>query len=256
MDLADQYARQYRWRSWQQALGALPFVSGARILDLGCAVGDQSQDLASLGGLVVGVDADEGLIAYARARAIEGAMFMSGDVRDPPVEGPFDGIWASFVAAYFPDFLPVLEKWRSLLRPGGWIALTEVSGLFAHEPLSVDAHRLLRAYAREAREAGRYDFDMGSRLEEYLLAAGFVMETHLVLPDRELSFAGAADPGVVQAWTDRLARMPRLQARARQSNVPLQEEFLRCLTSSAHTTECRVHYCVARRLENVAGKFQ
>jgi SAM-dependent methyltransferase len=257
MDLAAQYAHQYAWRSWQQAYDALPFVSGARILDLGCAIGDQSHDLAALGALVVGIDADESLLASARSRMNSRATFQSGDVRDPLVDGPFDGIWASFVAAYFPNLSPVLGKWRSLLRPGGWIALTEVSGLLAHEPLSSDVRALLRTHACEARQAGRYDFDMGCKLEGHLSAAGFVVEVHQILPDRELSFAGAADPDVLQAWTDRLARMPLLRERARQANVPLQQDFLRCLGASAHTTGCRVHYCVARCPENVkAGQSE
>ena len=247
MDLAAQYGRQYGWRSWQQAYEALPSLASARVLDLGCSIGDQSRDLAALGARVVGIDGDEKLLACARSRAIPGAMFELGDIREPAAQGPFDGIWASFVAAYFPDLSPVLARWRSLLRPGGWIALTEVSGLFAHEPLSAGVRALLHAYVYEAREVGRYDFEMGDKLESFLAMAGFETETHCLLADRELSFAGTADQDVLQAWADRLARMPLLQDRARQANLPLQEDLLRCLASPAHTTDCRVHFCVARR---------
>jgi SAM-dependent methyltransferase len=247
MDLASQYERQYRWRSWHQAYEALPSLSGARVLDLGCSIGDQSRDLAALGASVLGMDADEQLLACARSRRIPGAMFALGDIRNPEMEGSFDGIWASFVAAYFPDLPSVLANWRNLLRPGGWIALTEGSGLFAHEPLAPGARALLDSYAREGYEDGRYDFDMGSKLQRHLAIAGFRVEATHLLSDRELSFMGAADPDVLQAWSERLARMRLLQERARQLYPSLQEDFLRCLSSPDHTTECRVHFCLARR---------
>jgi hypothetical protein len=106
---------------------------------------------------------------------------------------------------------------------------------------------LLDAYVLEGLEAGRYDFDMGSKLAAHLSNAGFQLETTCTLPDRELSFAGPAEPEVLQAWTERLARMHLLQQRAQQSYPLLQEEFLRCLASPSHATACRVHFCVARR---------
>jgi SAM-dependent methyltransferase len=248
MDLANQYARQYNWRSWKDAYRALPSMAGARVLDLGCSIGDQSRDLAVRGAHVVGIDADEELLARARNRAIPGAVFERGDIRDPQVRGIFDGIWASFVAAYCPDLPPVLARWRNLLRPGGWIALTEVSGLFAHEPLDPGARAILDAYVRESLELGRYDFDMGAKLEGYLAAAGFAIETHRILPDRELSFNGVADPDVLQAWSKRLARMRLLQDRARQASVPLHENLLESLASPGHRTDCHVHLCVGRRI--------
>lgn len=246
MDLAGQYERQYAWRSWPQAYAALPALVGARVLDLGCAVGDQARDLAARGAEVVGVDGDEALLACARARSIPGASFVLGDLRAPQVEGPFDGIWSSFAAAYFPDLVPVLRNWRSLLRPGGWIALTEVSGMFAHEPVSQGTRNLLDSYVREASDAGRYDFDMGAKLARHLEAAGFTVEAARVLPDRELSFSGPAEGDVLQAWGERLARMRLLQERAREQGVPLREELLGCLASADHRTDCHVHLCVAR----------
>lgn len=246
MDLVTQYARQYAWRSWQQAYEALPSLANAHVLDLGCAIGDQSRDLAGFGARVTGIDADEHLLAVARSRAIPGTTFVFGDIREPAVQGPFDGIWASFVAAYIPDLAPVLARWRSLLRPGGWIALTEVSALFAHEPLSADVRALLDIHVREAIERGRYDFEMGSKIESHLATAGFEVQTSRILADRELSFDGAADPDVLQAWAERFARMPSLQDRARRAGVALEKDFLRCLASAAHTTQCRVHFCIAR----------
>jgi SAM-dependent methyltransferase len=247
VNLASQYEHQYRWRSWQQAYAALPSLAGARVLDLGCSVGDQARDLAARGAQVLGVDANEELLARARSRGISAATFASGDIRDPQVEGQFDGIWASFVAAYFPDLPVVLSRWRELLRPGGWIALTEVSGMFKHEPLSSSAHAFLDAYVQESRQVGRYDFDMGRKLGDHLAAAGFENVAERLLPDRELSFTGAADPDVLAAWAARLDRMRLLVEHARSAGLEIRAQLLDCLSSPVHTTECRVHFCLAQR---------
>lgn len=248
MDLASQYEHQYRWRSWQQAYGALPSLTGTRVLDLGCAIGDQSRDLAARGAQVVGMDGNEELLALTRSRGIPGAMFTLGDIRDPPVQAPFDGIWASFVAAYFPDLPAVLSRWRELLRPGGWVALTEVSGMLDHEPLPSGARTFLNEYAHDSRQAGRYDFDMGSKMADHLVACGFQMLRADILPDRELSFAGPADSDVLVAWEARLDRMRLLRERALDVGLEIKADLLDCLSAPGHTTECRVHFCLARRV--------
>jgi SAM-dependent methyltransferase len=246
MSRADEYERQYRWRAWQQAYGALPPLAGQRVLDIGCAVGDQARDLASRGADVVAIDGDADLVAYARSRH-RGVTFVAADARDPPIAGAFDGIWSSFAPAYFPSLVPVLARWRELLRPGGWIALTEMSGLFAHEPLSAKAKQLLEAHARDAFDANRYDFEMGRKLPDHLAAAGFDLESHQLLPDRELTFSGAAAADVLLAWSQRLARMPALRERAARVHPDFTREFLDCLVSPGHTTTCEVHFCLARR---------
>ncbi|HEY8358227.1 MAG TPA: class I SAM-dependent methyltransferase, partial [Ramlibacter sp.] len=247
MDLASQYEHQYRWRSWQKAYAALPSLEGARVLDLGCAIGEQSRDLAARGAQVIGVDGNEALLALARSHGLPGATFTLGDIRDPQVQAPFDGIWASFVAAYFPDLPAVLSRWRELLRPDGWIALTEVSGMFNHEPLSSGARAFLDAYAHESHHAGRYDFDMGSKLADHLFTCGFQVRTVDTLPDRELSFTGPADPDVLMAWEARLDRMRLLRERALVAGLQIKAELLDCLSAPHHTTHCRVHFCLARR---------
>ena len=152
MDLAQQYTRQLPWRPWPRILAALPPLDGQAVLDLGCGVGDQAAALASRGARVVGVDRDEDLLARARARGIPGAEFVLADLRALTFPaGSFDGLWCGFAAAYFPDLAPVLASWLRLLRPGGWVALTEVDDLFGHRPLRAGTVQLLEAYARESR---------------------------------------------------------------------------------------------------------
>src|SRR5512144_144242 len=174
MALADEYPRQFRWRAWGAVLAALPEMANRVVFDLGCAIGDQAALLAERGALVVGFDTNEDLLAVARGRAIPGATFIHADIRDTESapRSP-DGLWCSFVAAYVPDLAPLLGSWLRRLRPGGWLALTEIDDLFGHGPLSSTSRELLDRFADEGHEAGRYGFRMGHELEEHAARAGF-----------------------------------------------------------------------------------
>ncbi|MDX2051876.1 MAG: hypothetical protein SFV15_05745 [Polyangiaceae bacterium] len=45
MTLSDEYERQFAWRPWSTVMGLLPPLTGATVLDLGCAIGDQAAQL-------------------------------------------------------------------------------------------------------------------------------------------------------------------------------------------------------------------
>jgi trans-aconitate methyltransferase len=133
----DDYSRQYRWRSWPVVFDAMPICAGQIVFDLGCGIGDLANDLAARGARVIGIDANEDFLQFARSRSIKNAEFRAADLRsfsEPNFQA--DGIWSSFTAAYFPSFDATLSAWAKCLRPGGWIVLTEVDDLFGHEPLS------------------------------------------------------------------------------------------------------------------------
>ena len=173
MDLVDHYKRQFAWRDWTSLLAALPPLRGQTVLDLGCGIGDQAALLVDRGARVIGVDANDEILDAARSRSLENAQFVKGDLRSiPDLAVRADGIWASFAAAYFVDLPPILESWASCLRPGGWIALTEIDDLFGHEPLGARTKELFAAYARDGIAAKRYDFHMGRNLRGHLDLGG------------------------------------------------------------------------------------
>lgn len=250
MSLADDYRRQLPWRSWTTVLDALPSVAGSTVLDLGCAIGDQAALLAERGANVVGIDANDELLAVAKARGIPNADFRHGDLRNLEWEGLADGIWCSFSAAYLIDLPPVVAKWRGLLRPGGWIAITEVDDLFAHGPLSLHTANLFDGYVVHALAQGWYDFRMGRKLTEYLRQAGFEVTQELTLPDAELAFNGPAAPDVLEAWRARFARMRALQEYCGPNFEHARDEFLGCLVREDHRAGATVRCCVAVLGEN------
>src|SRR5262249_27291876 len=240
--------RQFAWRAWPQVFEALPSVRGRLVLDLGCAVGDQAAELVARGAQVIGVDIDEELLTEARSRSLDNAQFLQCDLRALPDLGvTADGVWCSFAAAYLTDLPATLQSWKRHLRPGGWIALTEIDDLFGHQPLSPEAKSVFAAYAVNALATKRYDFHMGRKLRPALEQCGFTVAKELGLLDEELSFTGPARWEVIDAWRARLDRMKLLRDFAGGRFEDLRQEFLQCLASPQHRSTAAVCCCIAHR---------
>ena len=246
MSLANEYKRQFGWRSWSAVLDALPPLRGRTVLDLGCGVGDQAAEMVARGARVIGIDINEELLREAQSRQLPNTEFRMGDLRTTSDLGVVvDGLWCSFTAAYFPDLPAALASWARHLQPGGWVALTEVDNLFGHRPLSARTKALLEGYARDALLAGRYDFHMGGKLRAHLEQCGFTVSMTLTLLDEELSFGGPARPEVVDAWRTRFDRMKLLRSFCGTDFEQVQEEFLGCLMRADHSSVAKVYCCIA-----------
>lgn len=249
MSLIAEYRQQLVWRSWNLILEKLPLQPGQTILDLGCAIGDQARELASRGCKVIGLDGNHELIAAAGLNQPPNCEFMLCDLRNPPkLSVSVDGIWCSFVAAYFTNLSELLKRWTPMLRPGGWLAITEIDDFFSHEPLSQHTQWLLQRLVDDALAAGRYDFHMGGKLRNFIEQAGFAISLVLTLPDRELSFQGAAISEVIDAWRNRLQRMPHLRTLCASEFQSVQEEFLTCIARPDHTSKAKVISCIAVKI--------
>jgi len=246
MTLSDEYKRQFEWRSWGTIFDALPELGGRTVLDLGCGLGDQAAALASRGARVIGVDSDEALLAVARSAKIPNAEFRAGDFRElSGICTAVDGIWCSFAAAYTPDLSPTLMHWRQYIKPGGWIALTEIDELFGHEPLDDETRAVLTRFVSDALRANRYDFRMGGKLTAHLEHAGFTISNVLTLPDLELSFDGPAAPKVLRAWQLRLQRMKRLQEFCGPAFERVCSNLLGALAHPEHRAIAKVYTVIA-----------
>jgi trans-aconitate methyltransferase len=107
-------------------LGALALPAGARVLDVGCGVGDFTARLAGLGpGVeVLGVDADPGMVALAARHAGPAVRFAVGRAQqlDRVVPaGSFDAVFSVAALHWVPeaDHPGMLAQVRRVLRPGG-----------------------------------------------------------------------------------------------------------------------------------------
>jgi SAM-dependent methyltransferase len=253
LSLARDYKRQFGWRDWASVFAALPPLDGHTVLDLGCGAGDQAAELVARGARVIGVDTNDEFLADARARGLPNTDFRLGDLRAPlDIDEPMDGLWCSFTAAFFPDLQAALARWTTHLRPGGWIALTEIDDLFGHVPVQPRTKALFDAYAHEARAAGRYDFHMGRRLREHMERCGFAVSTVLTLADRELSFDGPAEAEVLNAWRNRLDRMKLLHEFCSVEFERVRDDFLCCLSRTDHRSSATVWCCIGRKSASAA----
>ena len=246
MALLDEYHRQFAWRDWERALAFCPVAPGDRVLDLGCGPGDLAAAFTRRGARVTGVDGNAELLSAACTRCPE-AIFERQDLTSLSLPlASYDGLWCSFTAAYFCDFERTLLHWLKFLKPEAWVALVEGDDLLGHEPLSREARKKVEAFYHEAREASRYNFRAGRELNGALERSGFQVQ-EIVLNDQELSFSGPATPAVLQAWTDRLGRMPGLTAFLQDQFGAFREEFLHALSADNHRSHCRVVCCVGTR---------
>jgi trans-aconitate methyltransferase len=107
-------------------LGALTLPAGARVLDVGCGVGDFTARLATLGpGLeVLGVDADPGMVATAARQASPSVRFAVCRAQELDRVVPADSTDAVFSVAalhWVPaaDHTGMLAQVRRVLRAGG-----------------------------------------------------------------------------------------------------------------------------------------
>jgi SAM-dependent methyltransferase len=244
----DDYSRQYGWRLWPRILDALPKLHGQLVLDLGCGIGDLAADLSARGAHVVGVDINQEFVDFANRRHIDNAQFRVADLRafsDHSLQA--DGIWSSFTAAYFPSLNETLASWIKHLRPGGWMALTEVDNLFGHKPITDRTRDLLNGYVADSLHQSRYDFQMGSKLPAFLEKTGMQLLHSFTVPDTELTFSGKASPEVLQAWRARFHRMYLLRDFCGPEFASVRDDFLNCLVSEEHECTATVQCVVARK---------
>lgn len=244
MSIIEEYKRQFAWRPWGEIFATLPDLWNQTVVDLGCGIGDQSAELIRRGAYVIGFDANEEMLAEARRANPTMAEFRAANLLQPlALDRLFDGIWCSFAAAFFVDLSVTMGDWLRLLRPGGWIALTEIDDLFGHEPVSARTRELLDAYAADGLAARRYDFHMGSKLRGAMEGAGLSVCNELRLRDRELSFDGPAEPAVLDAWRTRLNRMKLLQDFCGSEFEVVRDDFLSCLSRPDHLARARIVFC-------------
>jgi len=110
------------------------------ILDIGCGTGNQTLVLAeATGGLVTAVEThqpflDE-LLRRAEARGLSGRVrICNTDMRGLPfAPRSFDLIWSEG-AVFRMGFVDALVAWKRFLRPGGYLAVTELCWLTDDPP--------------------------------------------------------------------------------------------------------------------------
>lgn len=150
-----------------------------RILDLGCGPGMQTLDLAEISpqALITAVDTHQPFLDELSQRATSAGLGsriqpLNASMLELPFEDQsFDLIWCEG-AMYFLGFNPALDQWRRLLRPQGYLAVTEPCWLKDQLPQAVLEH-----WAEYPAMT-----DIGS-CQRMMSEAGYHEVGHFVLPD-------------------------------------------------------------------------
>ncbi|MGH9022828.1 MAG: ubiquinone/menaquinone biosynthesis methyltransferase [Acidimicrobiia bacterium] len=116
------FGMDWGWR--RKTVAALSLKPASVVLDVGCGTGDLCRELEKGGYVPVGVDRSEGMLAVAKTRA---ALVRGDACRLPFASQSVDGIVSGFSLRNFLSLDPFAEECARVLRPGGRMALLEVS---------------------------------------------------------------------------------------------------------------------------------
>lgn len=126
--LADDYAARIDSKAHNAyydrpaVLSLLPDVAGKRVLDAGCGPGAYAQWLLDHGAQVVALDANEKMLAHARARTGHRAEFHLANLNAPLdflQDASFDLVICPLVLDYIRDWTPLFREFQRVLQSGG-----------------------------------------------------------------------------------------------------------------------------------------
>lgn len=144
----------------QQGLGWLGGlgVRGERAIDVGCGSGHAAERLADDFQHVLAVDLSAPMIAIARARrARPNVEYRVADAFEIGDDG-FDLVYSHTMMHHLPDYRAGLEQLKSLVRPGGTVALLDnVSDLYPTPPRWVYTAGAKRGFLPSVRRVGLRD---------------------------------------------------------------------------------------------------
>ena len=111
-----------RWRN--RTIKDLALPTGSVIADLACGTGDFCRTLAERGHSPIGFDLAFGMLSHARTAA---PLVQSDALRLPLADGIVDGVTCGFALRNFVELDPFFGELARVTRPGGRIALLDVS---------------------------------------------------------------------------------------------------------------------------------
>jgi ubiquinone/menaquinone biosynthesis C-methylase UbiE len=194
-------------RLWRQAVRMLPLPAGSAVLDVGTGFGILPFELAAnVAAQVEGVDLDPQFVDHAdtlEGRLAAEDLFVSGSEIDFSVgdacdlefaERSFDLVFMREVVQFVPEPVTAIHELYRVLRPGGFACIgdTDDQLRITWPPPSAALARLVDAVA-DVQHARGGDRQSGRKLTSYLRAAGFQVNSLVVLPEAQHRLVRADD---------------------------------------------------------------
>jgi SAM-dependent methyltransferase len=132
-ELYDRWARLYDWNpvlalvrpARRQTVERMTLSPGDTVVDMGTGTGANLpllREAVGAEGSVIGVDVSPKMLERARVlvddAVWENVQFLEGDIRDPPLDGPVDGILSTFVVVMYSDPARLVDTWTDFLDDG------------------------------------------------------------------------------------------------------------------------------------------
>jgi len=133
----DHWSKYYDWNpalalvrpARKRAVAAMGLEPGDTAVDMGTGTGANLPHLRRVvgpEGQVIGLDLSPGMLQQARGRiernGWDNVAVAKGDVLDPPVEGPVDGITSGFLMVMYDEPARLIDAWAGHLAADGAIA--------------------------------------------------------------------------------------------------------------------------------------
>ena len=106
------------WEMVSDLLSVLAPRRGERVLDIGCGTGQLTSAIAEAGGIVTGIDNDEGMVTLARQN-FPGVEFEVMDARAMTYDNEFDAVFSNASLHWMRPPTPVVAGISRALKPGG-----------------------------------------------------------------------------------------------------------------------------------------
>lgn len=142
--------------------------AGNQVLDVGCGVGIQAQELAKrvgTSGKVVGTDISTIMIEVAKRKVSDSDLpidfFVAEASSQPFPDQSFDSIRTERVLMYIPEVAKVLQEFKRLLKPGGKLVIFEFNwdgALISHEDKELT--RRITHYLTDSFPNNRIGYDL------------------------------------------------------------------------------------------------
>jgi trans-aconitate 2-methyltransferase len=217
-------------------LERLPLRGDETVLDAGCGSGRVTALLLERlpRGRVIGVDADEGMVAHARDALGDRADVIVSDLTELELDAPVDAIFSNAVFHWVPDHALLFERLFAALSPGGrLVAQCGGEGNIEDFLAVVDEVAATAAFAPYLEDFRRtWEFPSPGETEARLRDAGFEpvrawLEPSDVTPDEPAAFLSTVVLGVHLPLLPEDLREPFVEEILARTGTPPRLRYVR-----------------------------